>query len=102
MNIPLFDGHCDTAFRLILEGGSLYENSLHTDLRRGLEYAPYAQFYALFSMDEDFMPAFFPKLKGKNADDIFRLEVDYFLKNLKRTLTGLLYAETLKTPKERI
>lgn len=96
MKIPLFDAHCDTAFRMILEGGELFENSLHTDLKRGLQYTPYAQFYALFAMDEEKMPISFHKLKGKSADEIFRLEFDLLFSELKKNTDWITICKNAK------
>ena len=48
MNIPVFDAHCDTICQVNGRGLSLRENNLHTDLRRGLAYTPYAQVFAIF------------------------------------------------------
>ncbi|MGI5970735.1 MAG: dipeptidase [Oscillospiraceae bacterium] len=46
----LFDAHCDTAYEMFRHSYGLYENPGHTDLRRGLELMPYAQFYAIFAL----------------------------------------------------
>ena len=51
MNIPLFDGHCDTILlldRKELPDGALRENNLHIDLKRARKFSPGAQFFALF------------------------------------------------------
>ena len=57
--MKLFDGHCDTLLGLLgnpksgpLPLGSLYENSLQVDLKRGLEMEAYAQTFALFGFRE--------------------------------------------------
>lgn len=53
--MKLFDGHCDTILALTgspvsgpLPPGSLMENTLHVDLKRGLQMDAYAQTFALF------------------------------------------------------
>ena len=57
--MKLFDGHCDTLLGLLgspksgpLPVGSLYENELQVDLKRGLEMEAYAQTFALFGFRE--------------------------------------------------
>ena len=57
--MKLFDGHCDTLLGLMgnprsgpLPAGSLYENELQVDLKRGLEMEAYAQTFALFGFRE--------------------------------------------------
>lgn len=79
MNIPLFDAHCDTAFQMALRGYGLFENTGHTDLKRGLRYSPYAQFFALFAMDEAEMPERCWHLRGFRAEDLFELELKTLL-----------------------
>jgi len=79
MNIPLFDAHCDTAFQMVLRGYGLFENTGHTDLKRGLRYSPYAQFFALFAMDEAEMPERCGHLRGFRAEDLFELELKTLL-----------------------
>ena len=57
--MKLFDGHCDTVLGLLgapgqgsLPPGSLRENTLHVDLKRGLGLGTYAQVFALFGLKE--------------------------------------------------
>lgn len=57
--MKLFDGHCDTLLGLLgnprsgpLPVGSLYDNELQVDLKRGLELEAYAQTFALFGFRE--------------------------------------------------
>ena len=78
MKIPLFDAHCDTAFKMLLKGYGLSENTGHTDLERGNKYSPYAQFYALFAMDASNVPEYFQSIEGMTAAEMFSAE----LKNL--------------------
>lgn len=94
MNIPLFDAHCDTAQQLVLRGYGLYENGGHTDLKRGLEYSPYAQFYALFAIDEKDMPVRFPHLSGKTATEIFELELSKMLSELNKNAGSTVLCKT--------
>lgn len=57
MDIPLFDGHCDTILRLYADAapvGTLKENDYHVDLARAGKYRKYAQFFALFGQEEMF------------------------------------------------
>ncbi|MDD6189774.1 MAG: membrane dipeptidase [Clostridiales bacterium] len=52
--IPLFDGHCDTLFRLEAENkavGSLRSGELHIDLEGLAAYAPAAQFFAIWGIE---------------------------------------------------
>ena len=57
--MKLFDGHCDTILGLMgnprsgpLPLGSLFENELQVDLKRGLSLEAYAQTFALFGFRE--------------------------------------------------
>ncbi len=84
MKIPLFDAHCDTAFKMLLKGYGLSENSGHTDLYRGMEYSPYAQFYALFAMDASDVPLYFPNIEGMNAAEMFSAELNNLMYELSR------------------
>lgn len=49
MGIPLFDGHCDTASLLSDHGHELFSNAGHIDLKRGMNFSPYAQFFAIYN-----------------------------------------------------
>ncbi len=49
MNIPLFDAHCDTIYRIKETGQNLRKNKLHIDLERGGRFSPYAQVFAVFT-----------------------------------------------------
>lgn len=53
--IDLFDGHCDTISRRLEEGGGLWENDGHMDLKRTRKFRRYAQFFAIFG-DKDEHP----------------------------------------------
>lgn len=66
MEMPLFDAHCDTAFRTLEKGEGLYRNSGHTDLRRGGEYKPRVQVYAIFDEGGD--------LRAKYRRQLFHLK----------------------------
>ena len=96
MNIPLFDAHCDTAFKMALKGYGLLENTGHTDLKRGLKYAPYAQFFALFAMDEVDMPVRFPHISGIKARDLFELELDILLSEIEKNSDCLMLCKTAR------
>ena len=70
--MKLFDGHCDTLLGLLgnpksgpLPVGSLYENELQVDLKRGLEMEAYAQVFALFGFREMGFPDVFGTLYGR-------------------------------------
>lgn len=52
MNIPLFDAHCDTIYKVSTKGGGLRKNSYHLDLERGCRFSPYAQVFAVFTRPE--------------------------------------------------
>ncbi len=49
MNFPVFDLHCDTALSLIENGGSLWENKGHIDLKRASALDGYCQCFACFT-----------------------------------------------------
>lgn len=50
MSIPLFDAHCDTLYRIMTESEQhLLGGNGHWDLSRMTEFAPQAQFFALFA-----------------------------------------------------
>ena len=54
--IPLFDAHCDTLSAMLESGEPFGRNKLHVDLERGRNYAPWAQFFAIFG--REFMPQY--------------------------------------------
>ena len=73
--MKLFDGHCDTLLGLLgnpksgpLPVGSLYENELQVDLKRGLELEAYAQVFALFGFREMGFPDLFDTLCRSRSD----------------------------------
>ena len=75
--MKLFDGHCDTLLGLLgnprsgpLPVGSLYENTLHVDLKRGLELDFYAQVFALFGFREMGFADVFDTLYGRFAEEM--------------------------------
>ncbi len=49
MNIPVFDAHCDTIMEAQSKNCGLRDNKLHVDLKRGMEFSPYAQVFAVFT-----------------------------------------------------
>ena len=49
MNIPVFDAHCDTIMEAQIRNCGLRENKLHVDLKRGMNFSPYAQVFAVFT-----------------------------------------------------
>lgn len=53
MNIPIFDGHCDTIFELGEQKKQLRKNDLQLDLMRMSEYAGYIQVFAAFIDKKD-------------------------------------------------
>ena len=57
MKFPVFDLHCDTAFRMLtttFDGAyPLTKNELHIDLERAGKFPGYAQCFACFTSDED-------------------------------------------------
>ena len=76
--MKLFDGHCDTLLGLMgnpktgpLPVGSLYENELQVDLKRGLALEAYAQTFALFGFREMGYEDIFGTLYGR-----FRTEAE--------------------------
>lgn len=56
MNVPVFDFHCDTAFRLLgddrNQAGSLRKNEGHIDLERAGKLDGYAQCFACFTTSD--------------------------------------------------
>ena len=57
MNIPVFDFHCDSSWKLwkddFTKHDSLYENENHIDLKRGQKLSGYAQCFACFTTIRD-------------------------------------------------
>lgn len=49
MEIPYFDAHCDTLTAVLENGGGLFENSYHVDLKRLGAYSPCAQVFAVWN-----------------------------------------------------
>ena len=73
-NIPLFDGHCDTALLLAQKNlplGSLNKNELHVDLNKAQTFSKYAQFFAIFGV-----PRMYPD------KDVFTVIFERFIKEL--------------------
>ncbi len=75
--MKLFDGHCDTLLGLLgnpktgpLPVGSLFENKLHVDLKRGLEMEAYAQTFALFGFQEMGFPDVFDALYARFCAEV--------------------------------
>lgn len=56
MNVPVFDFHCDSAFKLLGEdlnqAGSLRKNAYHIDLERARKLPGYAQCFACFTTSD--------------------------------------------------
>ena len=56
MNVPVFDFHCDSAFKLLGEdlnqAGSLRKNAYHIDLERAEKLPGYAQCFACFTTSD--------------------------------------------------
>ena len=56
MNVPVFDFHCDSAFKLLGEdlnqAGSLRKNAYHIDLERAGKLPGYAQCFACFTTSD--------------------------------------------------
>ncbi len=96
MKIPLFDAHCDTAFKMALGEYGLYENPGHTDLKRGLEYAPYAQFFALFAVDGGKIPFGPHRFMDKTAEEIFDAELEFLLEEFKKNSARISLCTTVK------
>jgi membrane dipeptidase len=74
-NIPLFDGHCDTALLLAEKNmpiGSLDKNDLHVDLNKARTFSKYAQFFAVFGL-----PQMYPD------KDVFTLIFERFISELE-------------------
>ncbi len=96
MKIPLFDAHCDTAFKMVLKEYGLFENGGHTDIKRGLEYAPYAQFYALFAVDGRDIPQDLPEYSDKTSEEIFDKELKLLLKEIEGSRDRISLCTTVK------
>ncbi len=83
--MKLFDGHCDTLLGLMgnprsgpLPVGSLYDNELHIDLKRGLALGTYAQTFALFGFREMGLDNIFDTLYTR-----FKAEADACAEHLR-------------------
>ena len=94
MNISLFDAHCDTAFKMALKRYGLLENFGHTDLKRGMNYSPYAQFYALFALDADAIPIEFPHIKGMTAAELFSAELEILMDEMGKYPDKIMLCKT--------
>lgn len=66
--IPYFDAHCDTISALHDEGGELYGNEYHIDLRRAGIYSPYAQLFAVWGGSYEEKTALLKSELSKNSD----------------------------------
>ena len=90
----LFDGHCDTLLGLMgrpdtgpLPAGSLYENDLHVDLKRGLEMEFYAQVFAVFGFH------------GMGMTDIFGRISERFLQEMESCAEYVRFCRSLSDAK---
>ncbi|MCL2562757.1 MAG: dipeptidase [Oscillospiraceae bacterium] len=70
MRLPLFDAHCDTLYEMRRQNQTLARNRLHVDLERGLRYAPWAQFFAIFEFDFASQYALFQDALRANRDSM--------------------------------
>lgn len=52
MTLSLFDGHCDTPWKMARYGYGLKSNNLHIDLDRAGKFSNYAQFFAIWDTPE--------------------------------------------------
>ncbi|MCL2368285.1 MAG: membrane dipeptidase [Oscillospiraceae bacterium] len=68
MRLPLFDAHCDTLFEMDKGGQSLGRNALHVDLERGLQFSPWAQFFAIYGQDFMTLYRLFQEALAANGD----------------------------------
>lgn len=84
--IDLFDGHCDTLSRRLEEGGGLWENGGHLDLKRTRKFRRYAQFFALFA-DPDEHP-------GVPLWKLCRRQYALFLRELRENCAYLVHCRT--------
>ncbi len=78
MKFPVFDLHCDTALSLIENGGSLWENNGHIDLKRASALDGYCQCFACFTT---------PYMKDWGEGDpeaVFRRELETLRKELQK------------------
>ena len=87
MNFPVFDLHCDTAWKLLGDdmqmGGELAKNGLHIDLERAGKLPGYAQCFACFTAPMDLAfdghaPA------GMTPVDMFEREMVVILRELEK------------------
>ena len=68
MNIPVFDAHCDTIYRVWQNGGGLRCNSYHIDLERAKRFTPYAQVFAVFGRPVSGIPVDYSRLVCRAGD----------------------------------
>ena len=92
--MKLFDGHCDTLLGLMgrpdtgpLPEGSLYENDLHVDLKRGLEMEFYAQVFAVFGFH------------GMGVQDIFGRIYERFVREMEHCADHVRFCRSLSDAK---
>ena len=82
MNFPVFDLHCDTALALWKDNfttcDSLYENTLHVDLKRALTLPGYAQCFACFTTTSN------NHSEGLSPEIIFQKEISAILDQIER------------------
>jgi len=84
--IPVFDAHCDTLFHLSLNSDSLASSFGHLDLDRiQTLYAPYAQFFAVYSD---------AALPGPPMWERFEQGRELFLREMERHSDRIIHCRT--------
>lgn len=92
MNFPVFDLHCDTAYKLLgkskREVGSLRKNDCHIDLERASKLAGYAQCFACFTTPMEKLP------EGISVSELFEREMVTVLREVERNqnIISLVYS----------
>jgi len=87
MTIPVFDAHCDTILEAKEHHCGIRENKLHVDLKRGLQYTPYAQVFAVFTRPVssweslDFSKDWAPELLENIGDELLNKLLYEFERN---------------------
>lgn len=105
MNFPVFDLHCDTAWKLLGEGmqltGQLAANSLHIDLERAGKLPGYAQCFACFTAPMELFPEGYAPA-GITPADMFEREMIVLLRELEKNTDKIRIAYTAEDVRQNL
>ena len=105
MNFPVFDLHCDTAWKMLGEGmqltGQLLSNDGHIDLNRAGKLPGYAQCFACFTAPMELFPEGYAPA-GITPADMFEREMIVLLRELEKNAGQIRLAYTAEDVRQNL